>query len=108
MYGTCQAFSEFIFTRLHINTNTDFVLDLSELTSVSFTKSLLKLQKLMTDRYKITYSYIQNKGQCKEKSTSQKIHNDCKTPYITFILICCRLNLIYCSYVCIVLTPPDQ
>ena len=32
MHRTCQFISEFIFTRLHINMNTDCVLDLSELT----------------------------------------------------------------------------
>ena len=43
---------------------TDCVLDLSALTSVSITKTLVKVEILMTDRYK---KYIANKGQCKDK-----------------------------------------
>ena len=44
MHGTCQFFSEFVFARLHINQTTYCPLDLSELTQVSFTKSLLELE----------------------------------------------------------------
>ena len=40
----------------------DYVLDLSELTEVSITKTLVKGVKLMTDRYK-----KKSKGQCKDK-----------------------------------------
>ena len=43
----------------------DCVLDLSELTLVSITKTLIKGEKLMTDRYKNTH--IKGKGQCKDK-----------------------------------------
>ena len=44
MHGACQFFSEFVFARLHINRTTYCALDLSELTQVSLTKSLLELE----------------------------------------------------------------
>ena len=40
------------FYQIHINMTNDRVFDLSELTEVSIIKTLVKGEKLMTDRYK--------------------------------------------------------
>ena len=53
--------------------NNDDVLDLSELSSVSITKNLLKGEKVLTDGYKKN-THIKSKGQCKNRYVSQKIH----------------------------------
>ena len=68
MHGTCQFFLTLFFTRLHININTDCIVDLSQFIYVSYTKSLLKEEKLMRDRYKnYLHCNIQNKGQPAER-----------------------------------------
>ena len=54
-------------------------------------------------------TYIQNKGQYEDESTSQKINIFSFTTMIakhltlTCILTCCQLTLIYCPFFCIVL-----
>ena len=57
------------------------------------------------------FEYLQNKGQCEDKSTSQTIHIfSCTTmivKHFTSVLTCCRLTLIYCRGVAFWL-PSDQ
>ena len=78
----------------------DCVLDLSELISDFIIRTLMKGVKLMADR----------KGQCKDKEVPKQIHIfSCTTVIVkhlakTIILTCCQLALIYCPYLCIILT----
>ena len=57
------------------------------------------------------FEYLQNKGQCEDKSTSQTIHIfSCTTmivKHFTSVLTCCRLTLIYCRGIAFWL-PSDQ
>ena len=86
----------------------DCVLDSSELTYTAYSNTG-GIKKIIKDRYKKN-TYIQIKGQCKDRSTPQKNHiSSCtvmipKQVTLKFTLTCCRLNLIYCPYCCIMLT----
>ena len=89
------------FYQIHINMTND---------CVSITKTLMMGVKLMTERYKKN-THIKSKGQCKDKiSVSKRIHIvSCATMIAkhltqTFILTYCRLTLIYCLYLSIMLT----
>ena len=94
--------------RLHINITTDCVLNLSELTLVCLTKTLVESEKLVTDRYKKVLLYKIN--------VSARINQRQKDIYIyiyifscrkmiaiDFLLTYCQLTLIYCPYFCIML-----
>ena len=61
--------SEFVFI-LHIDRTIDCILDLKKLIQVFLSKTKVELEELMVGRYK---NYLENRGECKDKSTSKKL-----------------------------------
>ena len=82
----------------------DYVLDLSELTEVSITKTLVKGVKLMTDRYKKKVKVSAKINKCSKKSYIFLHSNDCKTPYIDIYIDLLSINFNLLSVFSIMLT----
>ena len=92
--------------RLHINITTDCVLDLSELTLVCLTKTLVESEKLVADRYKKVLLYkinVSAKINQRQKDIYIYIFSCRKMIAIDFLLTYCQLTLIYYPYFCIML-----
>ena len=92
--------------RLHINVTTDCVLNLSELTLVCLTKTLVESEKLVADRYKKVLLYkinVSAKINQRQKDIYIYIFSCRKMIAIDFSLTYFQLTLIYYPYFCIML-----